>query len=112
VVIQESQQIQKRSLLLSVDNTAPEVILITDLSGREITFQSGTDLLIEVKFNNPSEIELVEFIMDRNLLAERRVSPFIIPWRHVLGTHELTIRAIDQAGNKAELSLGFQVVRE
>jgi membrane peptidoglycan carboxypeptidase len=112
VVIQESQQIQKRSLLLSIDNTPPEIILITDLTSREILYQSGTDLLIEVRFGNPSEIESVEFIMDGNQLADRRFSPFIIPWRLVLGTHELTVRAMDQAGNKAELSVGFRVIRE
>jgi hypothetical protein len=112
VVIQESQQIEKRSLILSVDNTKPEIILITDLAGREIQFQSEKDLLIEVRFTNPSEIALVEFFMDDYLLGTRRVDPFIIPWKYGLGAHELRIRALDQAGNKAELSVEFDVIRE
>ena len=111
-VIQESQQIQKRSLILSVDNTAPEIILITDLSGSEILFQNGKDLLLEVRFTTPSEIELVEFVMDDNLLASRQVGPYIIPWRLVLGRHELVVRAMDQAGNKVDLSVDFRVIRE
>ena len=112
VVIQEGQQIQKRSLILSVDNTPPELILITDLSGGEVTFQRGEDLLLEVRFTNPSEIEEVNFLMDDILLASRRVSPFIVPWQLVLGPHDLVVRALDQAGNKAELSVEFSVIRK
>lgn len=111
VVIQQGQQIQKRSLILSVDNTPPELILITDLSGGEVSFQRGEDLLLEVRFTNPSEIEEVNFLMDDILLASRRVSPFIVPWQMVLGPHDLVVRALDQAGNKVELSVAFSVIR-
>ena len=112
VVIQENQQIQKRSLILSVDNTAPEMILITDLSGGKVPYQLGKDLLLEVRFTNPSEIEEVEFIMDDELLASRRIGPFIIPWQLTLGSHELVVRALDHAGNQTELSVSFSVERE
>lgn len=111
VVIQEDQQIKKRSLLLSVDNTAPEIILITDLSGGEVSYQEGKELLLEVRFTNPSEIERVEFILDDLLVGSRQVGPFILPWRLVLGTHELVVRALDQAGNKGELRVDFSVIR-
>ncbi len=112
VVIQENRQIKKRSLILSVDNTAPEMILITDLSGGEVPYQSGKDLLLEVRFTNPSEIEEVEFLIDNQLLASRRVDPFLVPWPLTLGTHELVIQARDQAGNEANLRVIFQVKRE
>ncbi len=112
VVIQENQQIQKRSLILSVDNTAPEIILITDFSGGEVSYQWGRNLLLEVRFTNPSEIEEVEFILDGDLLATRRVEPFVHPWLLVLGSHDLVINAVDQAGNQAELKVTFNVVRD
>ena len=112
VVIQESQQIQKRSLILSVDNTAPEMILITDLSDGEVPFQQGKDLLFEVRFSNPSEIEEVNFFLDGYLLASRRVGPFVVPWRLTYGKHVFEVRALDQAGNTAELSVDFSVIQE
>jgi membrane carboxypeptidase/penicillin-binding protein len=112
VVIQENQQIQKRSLILSVDNTPPEMIFITDLSGGEIPYQRGKDLLLEVRFTNPSEIEMVDFILDDDLLASKQIEPFIIPWRLTLGTHELVILAQDQAGNEVEHRVVFRVMRE
>ena len=112
VVIQENQQIQKRSLILSVDNTEPEIILITDLSDGEVPYQWGTDLLLEVRFSNPSEIEEVEFFMDGKLLSTKKVGPFVHPWRLALGSHDLVVIALDQAGNEAELSVEFSVVRD
>lgn len=112
VVIQENQEIDMSSLILSVDNTAPDMILITDLSGGEIPYQAGKDLFLEVRFPNPSEIEEVEFILDDELLASRRVAPFIIPWRLVPGIHTLEVRAEDQAGNQTQLNLEFSVVRD
>ena len=111
VVIQESQQIQKRSLIVSVDNTPPEFVLVTDLFDGKITFQKGEDLLLEVQFTNPAEIEEVDFFMNDTLLASRRISPFIVPWQLVLGSHDLVVRALDQAGNKAELSVEFSVIQ-
>jgi membrane carboxypeptidase/penicillin-binding protein PbpC len=111
VVIQEEQQIQKRSLILSVDNTPPEMILMTDFSGGEVPYQRGKDLLLEVRFTNPSEIAQVDFILDDSLLASRRVDPFLIPWQVTLGTHELIIQAQDQAGNQTDIRVVFQVKR-
>ena len=112
VVIQESQQIQKRSLILSVDNTEPEIILITDLSDGMVPYQWGKDLLLEVRFTKPAEIEEVEFLMDGKLLSSKKVGPFVNPWRLALGTHELVVRALDRAGNEAELSVEFSVIRD
>ena len=112
VVIQENQEIMKRSLILSVDNTPPDMILITDLSGGEIPYQQGQDLFLEVRFPNPAEIEEVEFYLDDELLISRRVGPYIVPWRLALGTHTLEITARDQAGNRSLISQEFSVIRD
>ncbi len=112
VLFKENQGIEKTSLLLSVDNTPPEIILITDLSGGEISYQPGKELLLEVQFTNSSEIERVEFRMDGEFLASRKVEPFLIPWALVPGDHVLTVKALDQAGNRADLKIEFRVVLE
>lgn len=112
VLIKEDQEIQKTSLLVSVDNTPPEIILITDLSGGEVPYRAGKDLLLEVQFNNNSEIDQVDFRLDDQLLASRRVAPFLTPWPLALGEHKLLVTARDQAGNQDELEVDFSVVRE
>ena len=112
VLIKEDQEIEKTSLLVSVDNTPPEIILITDLSGGEVPYHSGKDLLLEVQFKNDSEIAQVEFRLDNRVLASRKVSPFLATWPLALGEHHLLVTARDQAGNQAELEVDFSVVRE
>jgi hypothetical protein len=112
VLIKEGQEIEKTSLLVSVDNTPPEIILITDLSEGEVPYQAGKDLLLEVQFENDSEIDQVEFRLDGQVLASRKVAPFLIPWPLALGEHRLLVTAMDQAGNHAELEVDFFVVRE
>lgn len=112
VLIKQDQAIEKVSLLVSVDNTPPEIILITDLSGGEIPYESGKELLLEVRFKNNSEIDQVEFRLDGQLLASRRVAPYVIPWKLEMGGHQLQVTARDQAGNNSELEIDFSVVRD
>jgi membrane carboxypeptidase/penicillin-binding protein len=109
VLIKENQGIEKASLLVSVDNSAPEIILITDLSGEELSYQAGKELLLEVEFPNNSEIDRVDFYLDGELLDSRRVKPFITPWMMIPGSHRLRIAALDQAGNRSELEVEFVV---
>ncbi len=112
VLIKEDQEIEKASLLVSVDNTPPEIILITDLSGGEVPYTRGKDLLLEVQFKNNSEIDQVQFRVDGQLLASRRVAPYLTLWPLALGDHQLLVTARDQAGNQAELEIDFSVVQE
>ncbi|MEJ2446905.1 MAG: transglycosylase domain-containing protein, partial [Anaerolineales bacterium] len=111
VLIKTGQEIEKTSLLVSVDNTPPEIILVTDLTGN-ISYQSGKDLLLEVQFQNSSEIDQVVFRMDGQQLASRKVEPFLTLWPLELGEHHLLVTARDQAGNRSELEVDFNVTRE
>ncbi|MEJ2412027.1 MAG: hypothetical protein P8Y34_03390, partial [Anaerolineales bacterium] len=111
VLIKTGQEIEKTSLLVSVDNTPPEIILVTDLTGN-ISYQIGKDLLLEVQFQNSSEIDQVVFRMDGQQLASRKVEPFLTLWPLELGEHHLLVTARDQAGNRSELEVDFNVTRE
>jgi hypothetical protein len=108
VLVKENQRIFKISKIVSVDNTAPEIIISTDLSGG-ISFSPGKELLIITEFENPSEIKQVDFFLNNDLVGSRTTAPYLIPWRMELGEHSLAIRAIDLAGNRAELELDFIV---
>jgi hypothetical protein len=112
VLIKEDQQINKSSLVVSVDNTPPEIILRSDLAVDIFNFLSGKEIIFEVVFENSSEIEQVDFYLDGELITTRYTEPFITPWLMRLGTHELLIHASDQAGNESELSFEFIVIRD
>ena len=110
VLIQERQEIEKISLVVSVDNTPPSMLFTTDLSGGQIPFQAGEEILFEVKFENNSEIDQVEFNLNGDLLSSRKVAPYIASWSMTPGEYELQITAQDQAGNLVEFSALFEVV--
>ncbi len=110
VVILERQQIQKFSLVVSVDNTPPEINLANWPEGGRIQYQRGEDYLFEVRFDNPSEIDQVVFEVDGDQAAYRTFPPFIYPWTLKVGEHQLQITARDQAGNLAEFSTSFHVM--
>jgi len=110
VLIQERQQIEKVSLVVSVDNTPPLMIFTTDLAGRQIPFQPGEEILFGVGFENNSEIDQVDFYLNGDLLSSRKVAPYIVPWSLVPGEYELQIIAQDQAGNEVEISTLFEVL--
>lgn len=111
VLIKKGQEIEKTSLLVSVDNTPPEIILVTDLTA-VIPYQGEKELLLEVQFKNSSEIDQVVFRMDGQQLSSRKIKPFLTLWPLELGEHHLLVTARDQAGNRSELEADFTVIRE
>ncbi len=108
VVIQENQQIDKVSLVLSVDNSPPEIRLKTNIS-ETILFDQGRDLIFEVDFENNSEIEKVDFYLNSILLGSRKNAPFLYSWEMKPGRYDLRISASDLAGNKSEIRVDFTV---
>ena len=112
VVVGELQKIEKTSLVLSVDNTPPNISLSPNLDGETIPYQAGKELLFQVEFENDHEIQEVDFYLNSESVSKREVSPFIFPWQMQLGEYELRIVALDHANNKGVLTIKFEVVLE
>ena len=112
VLIMERQRVEKVSLIISVDNTPPEMEFVTDIFSGDIFYEEDTEILFEVEFENDLEIEQVEFFINDDLLTTRKLPPYIVPWLTVPGQHEVKIIARDQAGNTADYSALFEVLSE
>ena len=112
VLVGEQLQIEKVSLVVSVDNTPPEIGLISDLAGNIIPFEEGKELLFEAVFENNNEIQKVIFYINSDNVSSREVPPFVLPWQMILGDIELRIVAVDQANNQSELIYNFEVVED
>ncbi len=106
VLIRDNQQIDKVSLVVSVDNSPPEISLKTDLA-RILPYERGKDLIFEVGFENNSEILRVDFYINGDLLSSRKTAPYLYLWKMQPGSYELGVKAYDQAGNQSELSVEF-----
>lgn len=108
----ELQKVEKTSLVLSVDNTPPNISLSPNLDGEKIPYQAGKEQLFQVEFDNDHEIQEVDFYLNSESVSKREVSPFIFPWQIQLGDYELRIVALDHANNKGVLTIRFEVVLE
>ncbi len=110
VLVGEQMQIEKVSLVVSVDNTPPEIGLTSDLTGETIPFKNGKELLFEAVFENNNEIQRVVFYINSRQVSSREVPPFVLLWTMTLGDIELRIVAEDQANNQSELIYTFKVI--
>ncbi|MCJ7715739.1 MAG: transglycosylase domain-containing protein, partial [Anaerolineales bacterium] len=112
VVIRDQQQVEKTSLVVSVDNTPPEISLRSDLDGKSISYEVGKELLFEVEFVNENEIQLVEFTINSKNQLSRDLPPFVYPWLMTVGEFELRIKAVDHANNQSVIRINFEVVKD
>ncbi|MCK4489843.1 MAG: hypothetical protein KAU23_06255, partial [Anaerolineales bacterium] len=112
VLVGEQMQIEKVSLVVSVDNTPPEIGLTSDLTGETIPFIKGKELLFEAVFENNNEIQKVVFYINSRQVSSREVPPFILLWTMTPGDIELRIVAEDHANHQNELIYTFEVARD
>jgi membrane carboxypeptidase/penicillin-binding protein PbpC len=110
VLVREQLQIEKVSLVVSVDNNPPEIGLRPDLDGEIIPYEEGKELLFEAVFENNNEIQRVVFYINSDNVSSREVPPFVFPWQMTLGDIELRIVVVDYANNQSELTYTFEVV--
>ena len=112
VLVGEQLQIEKVSLVVSVDNTPPEIGLMSDLDGKTIPFEEGKELLFEAVFENNNEIQEVVFYINSYKVSSREAPPFVLLWEMTPGDIELRIVAEDHANNQSELIYTFEVARD
>jgi hypothetical protein len=112
VVIRDQQQVEKTSLVLSVDNTSPVIKLRSDLDGKRLFYETGKELLFELEFANENEIQRVDFSIDSENQFSRDLPPFVYPWTMSVGEFELRITAVDHANNQSLIRITFEVVED
>jgi membrane carboxypeptidase/penicillin-binding protein len=110
-VVRKDQRVEHDIVQLTVDNTRPQVQIISPTPGEEFNFQQGESIMIQVEASDNLMLEQVEFLVDKNLYTTLLQSPYIIVWPERLGEHTLRIRAYDLAGNLTESTVVFSVIR-
>jgi membrane peptidoglycan carboxypeptidase len=108
-VVRQDRSVDKDNLQLTIDNTQPQVEILTPTEGEEISFQLGESILMQVSASDNLMLERVEFVVDGELRMTLLQPPLIILWPERMGEHKLTVRAYDLAGNSGESSISFSV---
>jgi Zn-dependent alcohol dehydrogenase len=92
------------TVAVSVDNTQPNVTIISPLSGAKV---KGS-VTISVSASDASGIQRVEFYIDGKLKASDYTAPYTYRWNTKTvkaGTHTILVMAYDNAGNMKQTSI-------
>ncbi len=103
-------RLEQATVALLLDNTPPQVTLLSPASGATVTLAEGEAMLLRAEVND-SGLAKVSFYMDGNLLAELTEAPFEVLWAGTPGRHSLHLVATDRAGNVTSVRAAFQVRR-
>jgi membrane peptidoglycan carboxypeptidase len=106
-VTRQDQRVENAIIQLTVDNTPPQVTLVSPLDGAEIS--SETSVLIQAEVQDSAGVSKVEWLIDGKVESETLQAPYNYFWQTEQGKHNLSVRAYDTAGNSAE-SPAVQVI--
>jgi membrane peptidoglycan carboxypeptidase len=109
VVVQEDQSVVRDTVLVTVDNQPPEIKIGSPYPGEEINASERPKVVLWANVSDDLGIARVEFYLDNRLLATFVQPPYGISWESIPGDHQLTVRAVDQAGNTSEATVEFTV---
>jgi hypothetical protein len=109
--VRQDQLVDRSILQLTIDNTAPQVQILTPKVNEQFTYQLGKTFLINVSASDNLVLERVEVYIDNKLESTLYEPPFIILWDMQVGGHTLQVKAYDLAGNQNTTTIPFSVTR-
>jgi membrane peptidoglycan carboxypeptidase len=111
LVIKKDLQVEHAVIPVVVDNTAPQLQIVTPNANQQFSQQANQILVFQVKATDNQAIARLEFFVDDELVSTLYSSPFVIAWPSKLGKHTLLTRVYDFAGNSNSTSITFSIVK-
>jgi membrane peptidoglycan carboxypeptidase len=105
LVVKNDQTFANYTVQVTVDNTRPEVSLITPSDGDSFTIGTDESVIIQPDAKDNLSLAGVQIIVDGKLVNTSTVAPFTYRWplKDVFpGAHTVQLKAIDAAGNEAQ----------
>lgn len=103
LVILADGQVRTAAVPLTIDNEAPQVRLVSPEPGESISLRRQPTLTLQGEVLDDVAVQRVEFVVDGRRVATLFQSPYSYSWRPGRsGEYELSIRAYDAAGNRAD----------
>ncbi len=101
VVVRDDNTLQTALSQVTVDNTPPQINIISPQEGISVTGVKPVFMQAEIADSSP--VTKVEWLVDGNLIGESDHAPYTMEWDAPRrGNRRLIVRAIDSAGNQAE----------
>ena len=101
VVVNFDGHISTHAIHVTVDNQPPQVEILLPEPGQVLRGNSTQEMVIDVDVTDNFGVERVDFYIDSIKVETVIAPPYSIRWRlRTIGEHEVTVRAIDLAGNE------------
>jgi membrane carboxypeptidase/penicillin-binding protein PbpC len=110
-VVAVDQNVETISIQVTVDNQPPAVQVIHPSEGQTFSYPDESELTFQVQVTDNLGLTRLEFWLDGSLLSTLSDPPYAAPWSGTVGSHELEIRAVDQAGNISVVLVPFDIER-
>jgi len=101
-VVTQDQQVLTSVVQVTVDNTPPEVRIISPLDGQTVQRREDSPLILRCDVSDAFGIRRVEWLLDGEVIVESSLAPYSALWKAEIGEHELRLRAYDLADNVTE----------
>ncbi len=111
VLAQEDGSVQRATTIVRVDNQAPQVEFISPLAGETISASQRPTVVLLAEIHDDLGLEDVTFILDGETLGRLSQAPYALAWTPTLGGHTLEVRVTDLAGNQAQTTIQFEVIK-
>ncbi len=111
MVVHQDDRIEMATTQISIDNEAPMVRVLFPQEGEEIDYVKNRQIDLQVQANDNLGVERVEYYIDFKQIGVATEAPFAWTWATSAGKHSLKVIVYDRAGNSAEETLVFNVVR-
>lgn len=115
LVVKNDQTFANYTVQVSVDNTSPEVSLITPAPDDAFTLGADESVIVQPDAKDNLSLAYVEIFVDGRKVETNTVAPFTYRWplKGVsAGTHTIHLRAVDAAGNEAKSEAVRVTVKE
>lgn len=111
IVLREEQRVEKATVLVSVDNTPPTLVLPTIEDGQTFQFENDGRITFQAQASDNVALDSVTFALNGKTIAEQVAPPFAYRWEMKRGTHTLLVTVRDKAGNLSEQEVVFHIER-
>jgi hypothetical protein len=108
-VIRNDSHVDQAVLQLTIDNSPPELKILSPHTIEQIIYHPGMTVMMSVSATDTLVVKQVEFYVDDQLEATLLEPFYVILWDALPGEHTLRVKVYDLAGNQSEASIPFVV---
>jgi len=114
LVVRDDQSAERSTILITIDNQAPQVEILSPFSGNAETGEiiqhvQRPRIVLQAGVDENLNIDQVIFKMDGRTIATFSQSPYAISWTLTPGQHTFEVIASDSAGNSGKAQTSFTV---